>query len=135
MMYKRLLNLPKSNSFLLFGARGTGKSTLLKEQLNLRSELQIDLLDPEKEGRLQARPIALAELLDQEFKPRPSREWVMIDEIQKVPALLDIVHSEIEKGRFLFALTGSSARKLKRGSANLLAGRAIFEQKTMRRST
>jgi predicted AAA+ superfamily ATPase len=124
-MYDRLIKLPKSNSFFVFGARGTGKSTLLKERLNLRRELHIDLLNPEQEGRLQAHPMGLTELLDLEYQGKSTQEWVMIDEIQKVPVLLDVVHSEIEKGRFLFALTGSSARKLKRGSANLLAGRAF----------
>ncbi|MEO5971071.1 MAG: ATP-binding protein, partial [Bdellovibrionia bacterium] len=75
-MYQRTIKLPKSNSFFLFGARGTGKSTLLKERLSLRSELHIDLLNPEQEGRLQARPIALAELLDQEYQGKSTQEWV-----------------------------------------------------------
>jgi predicted AAA+ superfamily ATPase len=56
----------------------------------------------------------------------PSTHWVIIDEVQKLPILLDLVHQQIESSRFQFALTGSSARKLKRGAANLLAGRAFI---------
>ncbi len=127
MMFDRLLNLPLSNSFFLFGARGTGKTTLLKAKIQTQPNLWIDLLHLDQEARFQSRPMALIELLDAAASQYPSKipPWVIIDEIQKLPTLLDIVHLEIEKGRFLFALTGSSARKLKRGAANLLAGRAF----------
>src|SRR5690606_17584144 len=66
-------------------------------------------------------PGALNDILSSSSKP-----WCIIDEVQKVPALLDIVHSQIEKKKIKFALTGSSARKLKRNSANMLAGRAFL---------
>jgi predicted AAA+ superfamily ATPase len=111
---------------LLLGARGTGKSTLLRERFANRPTLWVDLLDPETEHRFSLEPATLRELT----AATPAAEWVVIDEIQKVPALLDVVHGCIEgplgKGRGVrFAMTGSSARKLKRGSANLLAGRAF----------
>ncbi len=123
-MYQRICNLPKTNSFFLFGARGTGKSTLLlkfKEQLN--SNMWIDLLDPETEKELSIRPSKLQEWIIQKGKSTP--EWVIIDEIQKIPALLDVIHKLIFEHKVKFALTGSSARKLKRGNANMLAGRAF----------
>jgi uncharacterized protein len=127
-MFNRIINIPKSHSFFLFGARGTGKSTLLKQRLSVEKDLWIDLLNLDQEARFQARPMLLAELLDQVAEKNSKSgdaKWVVIDEIQKIPALLDVVHSQIEKKLFLFALTGSSARKLKRGAANLLAGRAF----------
>ena len=121
-MFNRLLKLPKNNSFFLFGARGTGKTRLLKERFKVIPSFYIDLLDLDTQQNLSLRPKALVEQL--EALPRSTR-WVIIDEIQKIPALLDVVHQQIEKGRFKFALTGSSARKLKHGGANLLAGRAF----------
>jgi len=89
-----------------------------------RSEktLWIDLLDPEQENRYAIRP---GELRDQLAAAGDNLDWVVIDEVQKVPKLLDVVHSSIEKLHCRFALTGSSARKLKRDSVNLLAGRAF----------
>lgn len=123
-MIDRIFNYSKSNSFFLFGARGTGKSTLLKQRLLPETTIWIDLLNTDSERRFQARPMELADQLEQEASNRKLK-WVVIDEIQKIPQLLDVVHREIERGRFLFALTGSSARKLRRGAANLLAGRAF----------
>jgi predicted AAA+ superfamily ATPase len=120
-MYHRLLKPLKTNSFFLFGARGTGKSTLLSELFSPDETLVIDLLKPEMLAPLQANPGELSRILAQSRKP-----WCIIDEIQKLPQLLDIVHSHIESGGLKFALTGSSARKLKRDSANLLAGRAFL---------
>jgi predicted AAA+ superfamily ATPase len=79
-------------------------------------------LDPEQEDRLSKRPEDLSERLAAAETPP---EWVVIDEVQKVPRLLDVVHREIERRKTKFALTGSSARKLKHGSSNLLAGRAF----------
>lgn len=121
-MYKRKLKILLSNSFLLFGARGTGKSSLLKEIIPEKNSLWIDLLLPDQEALYSENPQRLIEQIDA-LKHLP--EWIVIDEVQKVPKLLDIVHSEIEKRKIKFALTGSSARKLKRGGANLLAGRAF----------
>ena len=126
-MFNRRLKPSKNNSFLLLGARGTGKSTLLRTLLPAGETLWIDLLDQDQEARLARRPMALADQLSQLTLSKQSENirWVVIDEVQKIPNLLDVVHKEIEKGRFYFGLTGSSARKLKRGSANLLAGRAF----------
>jgi predicted AAA+ superfamily ATPase len=121
-MIQRTQTLTRSSSFFLFGARGTGKSTLLKDFFAPERTLWINLLDPEQENRYAIRP---AELRDQLAAAGSHVEWVVIDEIQKVPKLLDVVHAAIEDQRFRFALTGSSARKLKRDSVNLLAGRAF----------
>jgi predicted AAA+ superfamily ATPase len=122
-MINRLFNLPDKLSFFLFGARGTGKTTLLKHLLRPSESLWFDLLDQDLESRFQLDPMAFErEILAREKDKKI--QWIVIDEMQKIPALLDIVHRQIERKRFRFALTGSSARKLKRGSANLLAGRA-----------
>jgi len=112
----------RSNSFLLFGARGTGKTTLLKQVFPTADALWIDLLDPDQENRYALHP---HELMEQLRATRHPLDWVVIDEIQKIPKLLDVVHMSIENHGIRFALTGSSARKLKRGSVNLLAGRAF----------
>ncbi|MEW6368822.1 MAG: AAA family ATPase [Acidobacteriota bacterium] len=106
---------------MLFGPRGTGKSTFLRRRFTNRNAMWLDLLDPEQEDRYARRPAELAEHLRATASPP---EWVVIDEVQKVPRLLDVVHAEIERGVVKFALTGSSARRLKRHDTNLLAGRA-----------
>lgn len=125
-MVNRLPKLSKSHSFFLFGARGTGKSTLIKNLLP--DALLIDLLVPEVEEQYSRSPSFLIEQLEHYKQTNPSQCWVFIDEIQKVPSLLDLVHKLIEEKHFKFALSGSSSRKLKRGQANLLAGRAfLFE--------
>ena len=118
-MYERLLKPSKSQSFFLFGPRGSGKSTLLKALFASEEPLWINLLDQRLEFELSANPDALLAMWAAS-KPK----WVVIDEVQKVPRLLDVVHRGIEENRIRFAMTGSSARKLKRGGANLLAGRA-----------
>jgi len=123
-MFNRIFKLPEQLSFFLFGSRGTGKSTLLKEVFKQQKVIWFDLLDLDVEARLQSRPMDFETELLARAEDR-SIQWVVVDEIQKAPALLDLVHRQIEKKRFRFALTGSSARKLKRGTANLLAGRAI----------
>lgn len=120
-MFIRLLDPLRSSSFFIFGARGTGKSTLIKQRFTDKNSLLIDLLEPEIEAQYSLRPQLLLNEL-RALKRKPS--WVVIDEIQKVPKLLDVVHSLIETKQFKFILTGSSARKIKRGAANLLAGRA-----------
>jgi len=121
-MITRTQNPLRTNSFFLFGARGTGKSTFLGRFFQSERTLWIDLLDPEQENRYALRP---SELADQIRAEVGRIDWVVIDEIQKVPKLLDIAHSLIEAHQLRFALTGSSARKLKRDSVNLLAGRAF----------
>lgn len=107
-------------TFFLFGARGTGKSTWLKQ--HFPATQIIDLLDTEIQLQLTACPYELESMIID----RGPAEWVVLDEVQKVPALLDEVHRLIEANRWRFALCGSSARKLKRGGADLLAGRAII---------
>jgi predicted AAA+ superfamily ATPase len=122
-MFHRLSNLSKRNSFFLFGARGTGKSTLLRDVFRAENCLWIDLLEPELEAQLLVQPSRLKELWKTSREP-----WIVIDEVQKIPKLLEVVHAMIESEGVLFALTGSSARKLRHGQANLLAGRAFSFQ-------
>jgi predicted AAA+ superfamily ATPase len=120
-MVQRLLKLNSRNSALLLGARGTGKSTLIRDALGgKKGVLWIDLLQPEQEEEYGREPGRLREQVTAEA---PS--LVVIDEVQKVPSLLDVAHELIESRGTRFILTGSSARKLKRGAANLLAGRAF----------
>lgn len=120
-IHERFLQLPRS-SFFLFGPRGTGKSTWLREVLP--DALYLDLLLPDRYRELKARPERLEELV----ASRPPDQTVVIDEIQRIPELLPLVHALIERDRGRrFALTGSSARKLKRGGVDLLAGRAVRE--------
>lgn len=111
---------PPKQSFFLFGARGTGKSTLLRSLW--KDALWIDLLQPDAFRSYSARPERLRELVE----GHPEAKVVVIDEIQKVPELLSMVHALIEKNKSLqFVLTGSSARKLKRSGVDLLAGRVL----------
>ena len=116
-MIKRFQNLSRRQSFFLFGARGTGKTTLLKQTFPKEKTLWIDLLSFLEEDRFGKNPDLLTELLAEK-----SYKCVIIDEVQKVPKLLDIVQLELSKN-LQFILTGSSARKLKRGQGNMLAGR------------
>jgi predicted AAA+ superfamily ATPase len=123
-MISRLINPLKTSSFFLFGARGTGKSTFLRQHFPQDDTVMwIDLLDPEQEDRLSRSPRELAERLE---ATAGKVQWVVLDEIQKVPRLLDVVHGRIETAGTRFAMTGSSARKLKREGTNLLAGRAFI---------
>jgi uncharacterized protein len=117
---KRNLSLPLDNSetFFLWGPRQTGKSTLLKE--HYPDVYWVDLLKPEEFRRYMERP----EILREEVRLK-GITFAVIDEIQKVPELLDEVHWLHENESVNFALCGSSARKVKRGHANLLGGRAI----------
>ena len=121
-MIARELNILTGNSFLLFGSRGTGKTRLLKELFSKTSALWVDLLDPNQEYEFNRRPELLRQRIS-ELESEP--EWVIVDEVQRAPKLLDIAHQLIESTKIKFALTGSSARKLRRGGANLLAGRAF----------
>ncbi len=108
-------------SFFLFGPRGTGKSTWLKQRYP--DAVLIDLLAPEVFRRYSARPERLREVAG-----GAEGKTVIIDEVQKVPELLDVVHGLMEGGAGIqFILTGSSARKLKRTGVDLLAGRAIVK--------
>lgn len=121
-MYHRLINLTNSNSFFLLGPRGSGKSTLLLHHFKDKDTFWVDLLDPEQEAEYQMYPMRL---IEKWLARSPRPEWIVIDEVQKAPKLLDVVHLGIEKHDIKFALTGSSARKLKYGASNLLAGRAF----------
>jgi predicted AAA+ superfamily ATPase len=112
----RTLELPRGSSFL-FGPRGTGKSTWVDAVLE--QALKVDLLKQSTFAELVGHADRLEAMAD-----GAAATTVVIDEVQKLPALLDEVHRLIERRRFRFVLTGSSARKLKRASANLLAGRA-----------
>ena len=116
-MYSRLLKPPERQSFFLFGPRGTGKTTWVRR--TFPQAVYIDLLESELFTRLTANPQRLESLV-----PIGHKDWVVIDEIQKIPDLLSEVHRLIETRGCRFALTGSSARKLRRGGVNLLGGRA-----------
>jgi predicted AAA+ superfamily ATPase len=123
-MLNRLCNLPKSHSFFLFGPRQTGKTTLINQFIADKRSWGINLLDRE----VYLRYISNPSLLYLEGKKRIEEEkleYIFIDEIQKVPALLDEVQRLIQETDTKLILTGSSARKLKRSSANLLGGRAL----------
>lgn len=120
-MYKRFFSPPK-HSYFLFGPRGTGKSTWLKQ--HYRNAYWIDLLDPALFRFFAAAPERLQKVLE----PLKNTRVVVIDEVQKVPELLNVVHSLIEsKQGYQFILTGSSSRKLKQQGVNLLAGRALLK--------
>lgn len=111
---------PPPQSYFLFGPRGTGKSTWVRAQYP--DALYLDLLDPETERQLRARPERLAEYVHAVPVGRP----VIIDEVQRAPDLLPVVHHLIETRKTqTFILTGSSSRKLKRAGTDLLAGRAL----------
>ena len=114
----RLLQPPRQ-SFFLFGPRGTGKSTWIRQRF--AQATRFDLLDEALYQELLARPAALGDRL-RALKPR---SWVCIDEVQRLPALLNEAHRSIEERGLRFVLSGSSARKLRRGGVNLLAGRAL----------
>ena len=117
-MYRRQLKLSSEQSCFLLGPRGVGKSWFIEH--TYKKALVFDLLDSEIYTKFMAFPHELSKYIPSSFKG-----WVIIDEIQKIPELLNEVHRLIEKRKLKFILTGSSARKLK--NANLLAGRAITE--------
>jgi len=111
-----------NQNYFLFGPRGTGKSTWILEMLG--NAVRIDLLDPEVFRAYSARP----ERLRQVAEAQETGATIIVDEIQKVPQLLDVVHQLIERhAGWRFVLTGSSARKLKRSGVDLLAGRAVVK--------
>jgi uncharacterized protein len=122
-MYARHLQVP-AESFFLFGPRGTGKSTWLRQ--HLPDAHWFDLLRMPLVLELTRRP----ETFRARIEALPRGSWVVVDEVQRMPALLDEVHAlHSEHGkRYRFALSGSSARKLRRLEANMLAGRAITRQ-------
>ncbi len=117
-MFTRLLKPPKDKSFFLFGPRGTGKTSWVRDKFP--QALYLDLLESSTYAELLARPERLEELIPLGFD-----DWIILDEVQKIPALLNEVHRLIENRKLRFVLTGSSARTLRRKGVNLLAGRAL----------
>ena len=119
-LVSRFFQVPDRSCFL-FGPRGTGKSTWLRRRLP--DALYLDLLDPALHRRLSARPERLRELM----AGAPGKDTVVIDEVQRIPELLTVVHAVLEEPvPPRFVLTGSSARKLRRGGVDLLGGRAVL---------
>lgn len=117
-MYSRFLNPPINKSFFLFGPRGTGKTSWVRTAFP--DAIYVNLLHAQTFNRLLINP----SFLEQHIPPTFA-DYVIIDEVQKIPELLDEVHRLIEERKLKFILTGSSARKLKRSGVNLLAGRAL----------
>ena len=121
MAVARKYSQPPSGHFFLFGPRGTGKTTWLRTAYP--HAIWIDLLSPAQQRRYAARPERLRELL----AAAPGQADVVIDEVQRVPDLLTVIHQLMEEpGCPRFALTGSSSRQLKRAGVDLLAGRATL---------
>ena len=120
--YDRILMPPRERSFFLFGMRGSGKSTWARSMLP--DAHRIDLLDE----RLYQSFLREPGLFANELRTLPRRATVVVDEIQRIPGLLNEVHRFIEDRQMRFVLLGSSARKLKQGGTNLLAGRALHRQ-------
>ena len=118
-MYPRSLEIPSTGrqSFFLFGPRGTGKTTLLEQRFP--DAVHLDLLDHALYLELLARPQRLRDLI-----PPGHDGWVVVDEVQRTPLVLNEVHRLIETAGMRFILTGSSARSLRRRGVNLLGGRA-----------
>ena len=116
--FRRLLE-PPGQSFFLFGMRGVGKSTWARA--TFRDAVYVDLLDE----RLYQDLLTDPSLFGQSIGHLAPGDWVVVDEVQRLPALLNEVHRFIETHRLRFALLGSSARRLKAAGVNLLAGRAL----------
>ena len=116
-MYPRIIH-PVLQSFFLFGPRGVGKTAWLHQRFP--DALFFDLLDHRVYTELLAAPERLGDRI-----PERHRNWVVVDEVQRVPVVLNEVHRLIESRRIRFVLTGSSARKLRGRGVNLLAGRAV----------
>ncbi len=119
-LYPRILQ-PPASSFFLLGVRGAGKSTWVRE--SLPDAFRVDLLDESVYQDLLLEPSLFAAMLENQ----PRGAWVVVDEIQRLPSLLNEVHRWIEERELRFALLGSSARKLKSRGTNLLAGRALWK--------
>lgn len=120
-MIPRILSKPLkfAKSFFLLGPRGTGKTHWVKT--NLPNALYLNLLKASTYTELLAEPSRLRLLIPNDFQ-----DWIVIDEVQKIPELLNEVHDLIEEKKYKFVLTGSSARSLRKKGVNLLAGRAIM---------
>jgi predicted AAA+ superfamily ATPase len=121
MAYPRLLPAP-TESFFLWGCRGTGKSTWLRQ--SFPDARWFDLLDEALYQRFLAAPALFAA----ELRAAPIGSWVVVDEVQRLPNLLNEVHRAMEERQLRFALCGSSARKIRRAGVNLLGGRALLKR-------
>ncbi|MCL4385839.1 MAG: ATP-binding protein [Cyanobacteria bacterium] len=119
---QRLLNIDTDHSSFLWGARRTGKSYWIKHNFKPEEIVLLDLLQTDVFAEYASRPSLLRERFQN------TKRIIVIDEIQKIPMLLDEIHWMIENKKVIFLLTGSSARKLRRGHSNLLAGRALRYQ-------
>ncbi|NGX61081.1 MAG: hypothetical protein K940chlam9_00561 [Chlamydiae bacterium] len=117
-VYRRILKSPDHKSFFLFGPRGTGKTSWVKS--HFKNSLYLDLLEAEVFVDLTLDPGLLEKMIPEGFC-----DWIIIDEVQKIPALLNEVHRLIESKKYRFVLTGSSTRQLRKKGVNLLAGRAL----------
>lgn len=125
LQHRRILEtLSRNKSVLLLGARQTGKTTLVTQ---LPWDLTVSLINPETRQRYERDPALLAGEVEalQLRRPAQARPLVLLDEIQKVPEILDVVQDLIDRRKANFVLTGSSARKLRRGHVNLLPGRVV----------
>ena len=120
-MIQRKLNPSKINSYFLFGPRGTGKTTFLSKLYSPDDTLFVDLLNIDLIDELLLDSSRFQALIDQ---PEHIHKRVVVDEVQKYPRLLDVVHQQIQQKKRQFILTGSSSRRLKQTGVNLLAGRA-----------
>ncbi len=122
-MYKRIFDIENrlDEGMFLFGARQVGKSTLLRERFP--KAIYVDLLDPDTRKRFRRRAMDFYEMLVK----YPPKTLVIVDEIQKLPELLDVVHKLMVENGLHFILSGSSARKIKKAGVNQLGGRANEE--------
>jgi uncharacterized protein len=122
-MLKRIVQLPSKQSFFLFGPRLTGKSTLVDSRFR-KAVWKIDLLQTDQFLKYSKYPDLFRKEALEKIQQEKTK-WIFVDEIQRIPQLLNEVHFLIEHTDLQFLLTGSSARKLRRGGVNLLAGRAV----------
>ena len=120
-MIQRACKLSKTNSFFLFGARGTGKTTLLHKLFSKKDTLFIDLLNIRLFEEFLLDLSRFESLINSKEN---QNKRVVVDEVQKLPQILDIIHSQIYQKKRQFVLTGSSSLRLKQKGTNLLAGRA-----------
>ena len=120
-MIPRSCKLPEKQSAFLFGARGVGKTTLLQQLFSKKEAVFIDLLDIRLFDQLTLDPGRFADLINTKTN---QDKVVIVDEIQKIPQLLDVAHQQIQKTKRQFIFTGSSSRRLKQKGVNLLGGRA-----------
>ena len=127
MLIPRLLNPPRDYSFFLFGPRSSGKSTFLRQRFDPQHYFWVDLLDKKLRQRYDDDPMQLRNDWENTANAtQRQNNWIIIDEVQEVPDLLNTVHQCMELQRINFVLAGSSSRKLRQAGANMLAGRALL---------